>query len=422
MKKPKVSVITVCYNVADTIETTMRSVLAQTYDGIEYIVVDGASKDGTKEIIDRYADRIAKYVSEPDKGIYDAMNKGIDMADGDYILFMNSGDIFFDDGVTERIFNIPGITESDVIFGDSVATDAAGNKYFKFASPDTDLLRWMPTYRHGSSYVRTSVHRQHKFDLAKKPQFGFALDFNCIHSMHADGASFRKVDEIVMDYEEEGMSSNLVTSKLYQYRITHPHGGKLKEAIFKVKNSIKSPLIKSKFLKWIFYLASYVMNYWVGFTPCWRFRRWYYRRMGIRIGRNTTINMNQYILTPQSLAIGDDCHINRGCLLDARGYLEIGNNVSISYGVKLMTGSHDSSDSRFPGKYLPIRIGDNAWIGVNATVLQNVKIGEGAVVAAGAVVTKDVAPYTIVGGVPAKVIGERNKDIDYKCKWVIPFV
>lgn len=89
----KISVVTVCYNAADTIERTILSVLNQTYHDIEYIIIDGGSTDGTVEIIRKYADRIAYWVSEPDKGIYDAMNKGIKVSKGEYIYFLGADDI-----------------------------------------------------------------------------------------------------------------------------------------------------------------------------------------------------------------------------------------------------------------------------------------------------------------------------------------
>ena len=97
------------------------------------------------------------------------------------------------------------------------------------------------------------------------------------------------------------------------------------------------------------------------------------------------------------------------------GGLTIGDSVSVSHGVMIMTGSHDVQSRHFPVKFYPIEIGDFVWIGCGAMVLQNVKIGKGAVVSAGAVVTKDVPPYTIVGGVPAKVIGHRTEDLEYRC-------
>ncbi len=101
---PKVSVITVSYQAADCITYTINSVLSQSYSHIEYIIVDGSSKDGTTAIIEQYSTKIAHYLSEPDKGIYDAMNKGLQLATGDYVLFMNAGDEFYDAGTIANTF------------------------------------------------------------------------------------------------------------------------------------------------------------------------------------------------------------------------------------------------------------------------------------------------------------------------------
>lgn len=103
MDKYKISVITVCYNSVDTIEETILSVLHQTYPYVEYIIIDGGSTDGTVDIIKKYADRLAYWVSEADGGIYDAMNKGIAVANGEYLNFMNSGDGFYKNNVLEKI-------------------------------------------------------------------------------------------------------------------------------------------------------------------------------------------------------------------------------------------------------------------------------------------------------------------------------
>ena len=101
----KVSVITVCYNANDCIENAIKSVLSQTYKNIEYIIVDGKSTDGTLNIIDNYRDRISKVISEKDKGIYDAMNKGIQIAIGDVIYFLNSDDRLYDKDVIFDVVN-----------------------------------------------------------------------------------------------------------------------------------------------------------------------------------------------------------------------------------------------------------------------------------------------------------------------------
>jgi acetyltransferase-like isoleucine patch superfamily enzyme len=142
----------------------------------------------------------------------------------------------------------------------------------------------------------------------------------------------------------------------------------------------------------------------------------------MQIGTNTILNMAQYIFSPNLIQIGNNTHINKGCFLDGRGSCIIGNSVSISHNVSIITGSHDAQQKDFRGVYLPIIIKDYAWIGINAIILCGVTIGKGAVVAAGSVVIKDVPDYAIVGGIPAKIIGKRPEELEYECKWTIPFV
>lgn len=424
----KISVVTVCYNAADTLEKTMLSVFNQTYHDIEYIIIDGGSTDGTVDIIHRYADRIAYWVSEPDKGIYDAMNKGIKVATGEWINFMNAGDYFYKEISIETIFNDTDCcNNADVIYGDSLEKDFNDSVVYRYASPDFFLLNKYPVYRHGASFVRASIQKINKFDLSKSNQFGYALDYNCIFSLYNQGARFCKVDEIVMVYNKEGVSDNPARSIKYNFRISHQYekvrfGNLLYYMLSLGKYYFLSFKLFRIIYKALFYFGCYLMNCIIGHIPCWHVRRFFFKIMGVSIGTNTTMNMAQYILDPGNLKIGQGSHINRGCLLDARGGCYIGDNVSISYNVSLMTGGHDCNSKRFSGIYLPICIHDYVWIGAGAIILQGVKIGKGAVIAAGAVVTKDVEPYSIVGGVPAKKIGRRNAALDYKCSWKIPFV
>ena len=116
MDAPIISVITVCYNVASTIEKTMLSVLNQTYKNLEYIIIDGNSTDGTVDIIKKYAERLTFWISEPDKGIYDAMNKGIVKATGKFLIFMNAGDQFLNEKVLSKCLPY-FLQEIDVISG-----------------------------------------------------------------------------------------------------------------------------------------------------------------------------------------------------------------------------------------------------------------------------------------------------------------
>lgn len=129
---------------------------------------------------------------------------------------------------------------------------------------------------------------------------------------------------------------------------------------------------------------------------------------------------DNYIMNTNRLHIGNYTHINRGCLIDARGGITIQNSVSISHNVSIITGSHDVQSPIFMGVFKPIIIEDYVWIGANATILQGVTLGKGAVISAGAVVTKDVEPYNIVAGVPAKTIGKRTTNLHYQAKWETP--
>lgn len=125
MKPPILSVITIVYNNEKHIERTLLSVIKQTYQPIEYIIIDGKSTDKTLEIIDKYADDISILISEKDKGIYDAMNKGLQLATGDYILFMNSGDEIYDNETVEKIFKHPA---ADIYYGETLMIDEQLNE------------------------------------------------------------------------------------------------------------------------------------------------------------------------------------------------------------------------------------------------------------------------------------------------------
>ena len=135
----------------------------------------------------------------------------------------------------------------------------------------------------------------------------------------------------------------------------------------------------------------------------------------MRIGKETYIDLSTTVWTPHRIMVGDYSHINRECFLDGRAGITIGSRVSISHRVSIITGSHDVNSKSFKGVFKPIVIEDYVWIGIGATILQGVKVGQGAVIAAGSVVTKDVEPYSIIGGIPARVISTRNPDLDYKC-------
>jgi acetyltransferase-like isoleucine patch superfamily enzyme len=153
----------------------------------------------------------------------------------------------------------------------------------------------------------------------------------------------------------------------------------------------------------------------LGYAPSKWLRNAGLRVLGAKIGKGTFFYHGYRILSPRKLSIGCDTSFGMGVNLDARGGLTIGSNCNISSEVSIWSASHDVQSPDFAYCSKPVVISNYVWISYRAILLQGVRIGEGAVVAAGAVVTKDVPPYTIVGGNPAKPIGIRNQNLDYRC-------
>ncbi|MBY6683241.1 acyltransferase [Rhodococcus sp. BP-316] len=139
------------------------------------------------------------------------------------------------------------------------------------------------------------------------------------------------------------------------------------------------------------------------------------------MGRNTSLHWRAAFFAPEGVAIGSNSIIGNDCFLDGRSGLIIGNNVNIGGHVQIFTLEHDVQAKDFGVDGGPVEIGDRVYIASRSTILPGVAIGEGAVVAAGAVVTRNVEPFTIVGGVPARKIGERNPAINYTLGYHLPF-
>lgn len=155
------------------------------------------------------------------------------------------------------------------------------------------------------------------------------------------------------------------------------------------------------------------LNYVVTNLPLRPLRHWAYRRLGMEIGEGSIIYMGLETRSPNHVSIGIDSSIGHNCVLDGRSGLKIGDHVNLSSEVMIWTLQHDMNDPGFKMSGGPVEIGDYAWVSARAIILPGRKVGRGAVVAAGAVVTKDVPDYAIVGGIPAKQIGARNPNLDY---------
>lgn len=206
----KVSVVTVCYNVEDILEDTIKSVVSQTYDDVEYIIIDGASKDGTIDIIKKYSDKIAYWISEPDKGIYDAMNKGILAATGDYIIFMNAGDKFVDTGVLDKV--------SVYLNGDAVVTGRWRRCYANGSKKNglpANLSRFetdMPIC-HQATFVNLQYHKKNLFDTS----YRFSADYKFFYNAWRKGERFSIIDVLVSDFiVDQGVSTANISDSILE--------------------------------------------------------------------------------------------------------------------------------------------------------------------------------------------------------------
>ena len=153
---------------------------------------------------------------------------------------------------------------------------------------------------------------------------------------------------------------------------------------------------------------------WVGYVPSHIFRKFFYKLAGMKIGKGSNIHIKATFYQPNNISIGKDTIIGNNAFLDGRADLVIGDHVDIASFVMIYNSEHDIEGEEFVASEAPVEIEDYVFVGPRVVILPGVKIGKGAVVAAGAVVTKDVPSRTIVGGVPAKEIGERNiSKLDY---------
>lgn len=170
---------------------------------------------------------------------------------------------------------------------------------------------------------------------------------------------------------------------------------------------MKSVLLQCKFLlvAWLNITYNFVPN---------PLRKVYLRLFGIRTGKGSCIHRGCRFFHVGKLSIGQNSVVNFGCYLDNRRGITIGDNVGIAHNTKIYTLGHDLNDSEFKTKGAPVHINDNSFIFSNSLIMPGVTIGEGAIVLAGSVVTKDVAPWIIVGGNPAKKVKDRIHDIEYK--------
>lgn len=188
MFQPVLSVITIVYNNVRDIERTMLSVLNQSYPYIEYLVIDGASTDGTKEVVERYRDKLACYLSEPDKGIYDAMNKGLALATGDYVLFMNSGDELYDKETVAAVF--ASAADADIYYGETEMYNDQWESLGQRRHKAPERFSWK-SFKYGMSVSHQAIYIKRAIAAPYDLQYKYSADIDWIIK------AAKKADKIV---------------------------------------------------------------------------------------------------------------------------------------------------------------------------------------------------------------------------------
>lgn len=225
---PKFSIITVTYNAGSVVEDTIQSIISQTYKNVEYIIVDGGSKDHTLAIIEKYKEHITTIISEPDKGLYDAMNKGIRLATGDYLCFLNAGDeLHEDDTLLQIVHTLTGNELPDVIYGETAIVDEEGHflRMRRLSAPEQ--LNWK-SFKKGMLVCHQAFFPRRDLVEPYDLRYRFSADFDwCIRIMKKS-KNLHNTHLTLIDYLNEGMTTRNHKASLHErFRIMCRHYGYL---------------------------------------------------------------------------------------------------------------------------------------------------------------------------------------------------
>lgn len=227
---PKFSLITVTYNAGAVLEDTIQSIITQTYKNVEYILIDGASTDNTMRIVERYRDHIHTVVSEPDQGLYDAMNKGLSLATGDYVCFLNAGDCLHeDDTLLGMVHSVAASHEApcppDVLYGDTALVDSEGHFLRMRRLTPPEHLTWK-SFRHGMLVCHQAFFARRVIAPHYDLRYRFSADFDwCIRVMK-QARYLHNTHLTLVDYLDEGLTTrNHRASLIERFHIMCRHYG-----------------------------------------------------------------------------------------------------------------------------------------------------------------------------------------------------
>ena len=452
------TIIVLTWDNLDFTRRCLDSVLAdQTYPNFQVVVVDNASSDGTVEYLRELSGRESRVhviFNDTNLGFAAGNNLGLRQAKASEFVVLLNNDTVVPRGWLARLLRHARKPEVGLV---GPVTNWTGNEA-RIEVSYSDLKDMEPFAR---SYI--AAHPGQVFDIRVLAMFCVAMRRSIVDTVgllderyergnfedddyarqvrqagyrvicaedvfvhHQGMASFSKLDEA----EYKGLFE--LNKKRYEEKWGGPWTPHQARAAAPdpppVPDGISEPAVpppppnlyvrrKSEFRTLRIAFRLYLANHLIANIPSFRIRHWYYRRvLHYTIGRNSSIHMGTFV-TGNYITLGDNVVINRRCYLDGRIGIEIKNNVSVSPEVCLISMEHDPNSPQFATRGEKVVIENNVWIGARAIISPGITIHEGAVIGAGALVTKDIGPYRIAVGVPAREIKDRNRDIQYQVEY-----
>ena len=413
-----VSIIIAVRNAVGTIDRALASAFAQTHPDIDILVIDGASDDGTAAKVAGAADRLAWWVSEPDRGIGDAWNKGIERVNGGIVVLLNADDEL-PSSFCSAVAAVLDANRPMVGYGDTVLIDADGRSVSQSAGSfdPGSLGRGFGFWHTSCAVTRLAYDVVGPFD----PAIRIAVDTDWLLRAYRAGVPF--VDHGARNYMHLGGLStdrHLAARREYAGQLRrHGIGGGTGVRGLRglLVASTAQAMGYARRLRWrrqLALVAIAMFNMIYRFVPSWGIRRRLLAAWGIQVGPSSAIHTPTRFLSRGRVTVGSRTLVNRDVVIDNRLAVTIGDDVSIAQGVRIFTLGHDIDDPYFAGQGRAVVIADRAVVFAGAMLMPGTNLGTGAVVLPGAVVTGAVDAWAVVGGVPARFIRWRSRDQRYR--------
>jgi len=422
----KISIVIATYNCKEDLKSTLKS-LNKDHDKIhEIIFSDGASNDGTVDLINSYTFHTKKIISERDKGIADAWNKGVSMASGDWILFLNAGDYlhhnYFD------ALNTNELSNTDFLFCDVIRFDPNTNNIVNRINGKRPTLKNIYYGGVGFGHPGSIIKRDLLISLGLfNINKDIAMDsdlilralltgcnfsyFKSVAYMATGGVSDIKIYAALKDYYDSFVSLKLL--KKWQVPFIAISASSIKFLISLYRKS-------SVIFRHIKHFIVYAMNFIYSLPLPYFIRKLFFKLFGHKISKSSSIGIGTSFYGAGNFKMLSNSVINRNCLIDNRETVLIGNNVSISRNVSIYTMGHEINSPFFETRASPVTIEDYSVIFSNSLIMPGVKISKGSVILPGSVVTKSTEEFFVYGGNPAIKLDRRNHDLKYNIDYKFP--